>query len=722
MADVEKILQVKDLTISFKTNNGTVKAVRDISFDLNKGETLAIVGESGSGKSVTNRAIMGILANNKIIENGEILFEGKDLLKTKEEDFVKIRGAKIAMIFQDPMSSLNPIMKVGKQICESTILKSKADIKEAKKNLSTLSKIYDLAASKEEIETIDKYINAYSAQQEKLYHYNYAVYYLEKSIPGLNQVVELLDMKGLANANFYTSCNNFVTFFSSAFNEDVIKVDSEAHKAFVELSDLAVKADLGKIEIKEIKDHVASLLSVCKQAIEEFQIKEKKEYLDVFYKNVFDKEFSNSNSEIKEIEDFKQEVVSILNHVTKKINEEYSEKADTILDAFGSISNLVTFDKETKKAYKEFNAVLKANMNPLFAFEETPDNLFLPAVEGYVHSYFNTIELNNKRVADAEKKYEKASKAALKNNTDAPVKEDVVLIDEKQYITKANEVVELLKAFVTKIKNHEYESKLNGEYLLEQINKYSVQRVSKITKAMARDKALELMREVGIPFPEKRFEQYPFQFSGGMRQRIVIAIAIASNPRVLICDEPTTALDVTIQAQILELINKLKRERNLSIIFITHDLGVVANMADRIAVMYAGKIVEYGKCDEIFYEPRHPYTWALLSAMPDINSSEKLESIPGTPPNMLFPPKGDAFAARNKYAMKIDFEKQPPFFKVSDTHYAATWLLHKDAPKVNPPKIVLERIKNMRALAEQDYKETGEVVVDFSKNEFTKEN
>ena len=239
---------------------------------------------------------------------------------------------------------------------------------------------------------------------------------------------------------------------------------------------------------------------------------------------------------------------------------------------------------------------------------------------------------------------------------------------------------------------------------------------------MARDKALELMREVGIPFPEKRFEQYPFQFSGGMRQRIVIAIAIASNPRVLICDEPTTALDVTIQAQILELINKLKKERNLSIIFITHDLGVVANMADRIAVMYAGKIVEYGKCDEIFYEPRHPYTWALLSAMPDINSAEKLESIPGTPPNMLFPPKGDAFAARNKYAMKIDFEAQPPFFKVSDTHYAATWLLHPNAPKVNPPKIVTERINNMRKLAEEDYKESGEVVVDFSKNEYTSQN
>ncbi|MBP3595716.1 MAG: ABC transporter ATP-binding protein [Lachnospiraceae bacterium] len=220
--------------------------------------------------------------------------------------------------------------------------------------------------------------------------------------------------------------------------------------------------------------------------------------------------------------------------------------------------------------------------------------------------------------------------------------------------------------------------------------------VNKVTKSMAKYKALKLMEEVGITDVRRRYRQYPFEFSGGMRQRIVIAIALAANPDILICDEPTTALDVTIQAQILELINKLKRERNLSIIFITHDLGVVANMADRIAVMYAGKIVEYGNCEEVFYEPAHPYTWALLSAMPDVETNERLESIPGTPPNMIYPPVGDAFADRNKYALKIDFEMQPPMFKISDTHSAATWLLHPDAPKVELPKIITERIARMK--------------------------
>ena len=247
---------------------------------------------------------------------------------------------------------------------------------------------------------------------------------------------------------------------------------------------------------------------------------------------------------------------------------------------------------------------------------------------------------------------------------------------------------------------------LNYDELADEMVTYlcdeSSKTVHKVTKRKAEIRAIELMEEVGIPKARERYRQYPFEFSGGMRQRIVIAIALAANPDILICDEPTTALDVTIQAQILELINKLKAERKLSIIFITHDLGVVANMADKIAVMYAGKIVEYGTADEVFYEPAHPYTWALLASMPDLDTKEKLDAIPGTPPNMIFPPKGDAFAERNKYAMAIDLEEQPPMFKITDTHSAATWLLHPDAPKVEPPKIVTDRIERMKKLNEEN--------------------
>lgn len=207
-----------------------------------------------------------------------------------------------------------------------------------------------------------------------------------------------------------------------------------------------------------------------------------------------------------------------------------------------------------------------------------------------------------------------------------------------------------------------------------------------ISKSEAKKKAIELIELVGIDNPEKRFKQFPHHFSGGMRQRIVIAIALACNPDVLIADEPTTALDVTIQAQIIDLIKDLQHKIGLSIIFITHDLGVVATIADRIAVMYAGKIVEIGTVEDIFYDPRHPYTWGLLGSLPTLDSQDDyLYNIPGMPPNLLNPPKGDAFAIRNKNALKIDYEKEPPMFKINDTHSAATWLLHPDAPEVDVP-------------------------------------
>ena len=350
----ELILDIKDLRVSFRTYSGKCQAVRGVSFQLHRGETIAIVGESGSGKSVTVKTVMGILAKNAIIESGTIDYRGQDLCKFKEDDFHKIRGKRIGLIFQDPLSALNPLMTIGKQITEVFTLVRGMDKHEAKKH------------------------------------------------------------------------------------------------------------------------------------------------------------------------------------------------------------------------------------------------------------------------------------------------------------------------------------------------------------------AIELMRDVGIPEPEVRFNQYPFQFSGGMRQRIVIAIALANEPEILICDEPTTALDVTVQAKILELINDIKRKRNLAVIFITHDLGVVANMADYIYVMYAGKIVERGTCEDIFFDPRHPYTWALLASCPDLETTGRLAAIPGTPPNMVSPPQGDAFAARNSYALNIDFKQEPPDFKISDTHYAATWLLHPNAPKVEMPDSLKERIDRMLREEEARNAECGQ--------------
>lgn len=213
----------------------------------------------------------------------------------------------------------------------------------------------------------------------------------------------------------------------------------------------------------------------------------------------------------------------------------------------------------------------------------------------------------------------------------------------------------------------------------------------------AKRAALEMLEKVGISNPEKRYNQYPHEFSGGMRQRVVIAIAVACRPQILICDEPTTALDVTIQAQILDLIRTLQKELKMTVIYITHDLGVVANVADRVAVMYGGQIVEYGLVNEIFYDAWHPYTWALLSALPQLGEKgEDLPTIEGTPPNLFHEIVGDAFAPRNKQALKIDFVEEPPFFDVSETHKAKTWYLDPRAPKIEPPKSIRRLREKMR--------------------------
>ena len=219
---------------------------------------------------------------------------------------------------------------------------------------------------------------------------------------------------------------------------------------------------------------------------------------------------------------------------------------------------------------------------------------------------------------------------------------------------------------------------------------------NKVSKEEAKKRTLELLDDVGIPEPERRYKQYPHEFSGGMRQRVVIAIAMACVPEILICDEPTTALDVTIQAQILDLLRKLQSKYSLTIIYITHDLGVVANVADRIAVMYAGDIVEIGTCEEVFYDPKHPYTWALLSSLPQLGiKGEDLYAIKGTPPNLFQTIKGDAFAPRNPRALKIDFVARPPYFDVTPTHKARTWLLDPRSPKIDPPAII-QNIRNIK--------------------------
>jgi oligopeptide/dipeptide ABC transporter ATP-binding protein len=666
-------LQVEDLAVSFRTNQGLVQAVRGINFDLYEGETLAIVGESGSGKSVSSRTIMGILASNGFIKNGKIMYEGQDLTKVDEEHFHELRGSKIGMIFQDPMSSLNPIMRIGKQITEGMILNGKRLKNRQKSIYKTQKNVYF------------ELINDKKSLEEKFKKYK----------------------KNYKNA-LRLGAQNLREEYRSKIDElkkqtDFNIFDAKNQIRFNKLDIASAKKSLGEIDNPTERSKIENKINEYMQNIQDLKADIQR----------FKQELSQKKSELKaersvKIKDFKAKQKEARQQTNKKIAEvkaQYSDP-DAIREKLAEVSEYHQTKYDYEKAMAEVNAKIpKAKEEYLEAKKQAKiivkkewedEKAKAKAKIDKVKAERANSEGRSEQIAAKDEALNKVlnQRQELKSQYKQDLSE-AVTTKQKDRLKKQYEFdLEESKAAIKKAKE---DVKVEKNYYKHQIDeiKEELRRFKKVTKSEAKERAIKIMQEVGIPQPEKRFRQYPFQFSGGMRQRIVIAIALTANPDVLICDEPTTALDVTIQAQILELINDLKRERNLSVIFITHDLGVVANMADRIAVMYAGRIVELGTAEDVFYNPKHPYTWALLSSMPDINTKERLIAIPGTPPNMLFPPKGDAFADRNQYAMKIDFEKQPPMFKVSETHSAATWLLHKDAPKVEMPEIVQNRINRM---------------------------
>ena len=708
---METKLHVQNLRISFRTSNGKVQAVRDISFDLAKGETLAIVGESGSGKSVTSKAILGIQAANAITESGEIIYDGQDLLKINEEAFHKIRGDKIAMIFQDPMSSLDPIVKIGKQLTEAMILKGKARQRESRKNFNT----YLQALNKAMIEAggdaarmneLCKKFNKFEFRHIELESaYNVARDNAESALADLDILIFELEKKSQKDASYRVS--DVVNQTKLTLNQYVVKEDADRVKALVgSLNALWNKAKKTK-DYSQILPALRELRDLLKKALEKkapnfFRMgyyltfhseplpQQPVEQLNKYLLELLDKEFMNEFLACAE------KAV----RYTADVAYENMRKAIAVLNDSRTVFAQDKLDKSAcMNAFKAMTAATMATADPLATQKDSLTYTFGSSVRHEINTYFNANRKNAKAVKVYEKDKRKYDRLVARGKTpDYEVAAAAVLDQEliKQNIAHLiDRQIAHYQELMTKKERRDFKAETICaiDYLKE--NASGV--VAKVTQQVAKARAIKLMEEVGIAEAHRRYNQYPFEFSGGMRQRIVIAIALAANPDILICDEPTTALDVTIQSQILELINKLKRERQLSVIFITHDLGVVANMADRVAVMYAGKIVEHGTAEEIFYDPKHPYTWALLSSMPDLDTNEKLEAIPGTPPNMIYPPVGDAFAARNKYAMQIDFEQQPPMFKVSDTHYAATWLLHPDAPKVDPPKTILDRIARMKA-------------------------
>ena len=713
---METKLQVKDLRISFRTSNGKVQAVRGISFDLAKGETLAIVGESGSGKSVTSKAVMGIQAGNAITESGEIIYDGKDLLKIPEDEFHKIRGDKIAMIFQDPMSSLNPIVKIGRQLTEAMILKGKARQKESRSTFNTyLKKLNecmisavaggDKAKADELTAKCRKFDKFESRHVELETAYNKAREAAVETVEDIGVLAFELGKNAAKDAPYRVKSAGKQAL--AAIHEYVVCEDAEQLKRLVGSLSGQMKEAKRAGQYEEVAAALRKIQEILQKGVE-------RSAPDFFCLGYY-QQFSG-----KPLPDMPVEQLN--EYLKKYLDEEFMldflanarqgliysadtayanmEEAITALRASIPVFQREKLDKkECAEVQKQLDKMVSGAIDRLEITKDSLSYTFASSLKSEINRYFASIGRNAKAVRAYEKNKAKYDKLVAKGKT--PDYEVAAASVTDLEMVKGN-IVHLIQRLM-----EHYEEMLacraDRDYDLEtaaaitHLKSNASGMAANVTKRIAKDRALKLMDEVGIPEARKRYNQYPFEFSGGMRQRIVIAIALAANPDILICDEPTTALDVTIQAQILELINKLKRERQLSVIFITHDLGVVANMADRVAVMYAGKIVEYGTAEDVFYSAAHPYTWALLSSMPDLDTGEKLEAIPGTPPNMIYPPVGDAFAARNKYAMQIDFEREPPMFRISDTHFAATWLLHPDAPKVEPPKAIRDRIARMKS-------------------------
>ncbi|WP_434336390.1 oligopeptide ABC transporter ATP-binding protein OppD [Mycoplasma capricolum] len=546
------ILSIKDLVVKFRVRSKVLTSIRNISFDIYDGETVAIVGESGSGKSVLTKTLTNMLESNGYIANGSIMYypskatkENESAVFKKDLDLVEFHKNSLESESRKGIKKYNnkkikDALLTIKELKESTIESLNLKIDELQQKADLLKK-YEFTNSTKKLVKRNEYLEQIKQLKEQI-EWKKDPKKLEFEIQQLEKIIQT------AKKEIY----NFKTI--SAFKKF----------KYFQIVSLINKFNKNELEdINKLEPHIKWLDEI------EYKNNFESLALEIFY--------------------------DIRSNQTKKLDQ-------TKVEALNEMWNFV----------KRFNFWIKRS---------TDKNL-----------------------------------QHLRGGTIATIFQDPM--------TSLNPLLSVGYQISEVLRNH-----------------------SKLNRAEAKVEAINLMKRVGIPNAEKRYKDLPGKYSGGMRQRVVIAIALACRPKVLICDEPTTALDVTIQAQILDLIKELKEEYKFTVIFITHDLGVVANIADRVAVMYAGQIIEYGTTQDVFFNSKHPYTWALLSSLPQLGTKgEELYSISGTPPSLFKEIKADAFAPRNTFALAVDYKYEPPMFKISDTHYAKTWLLDPRAPKIKRPK------------------------------------
>ncbi len=715
MENRKEILNIRHLDVKFNVRGRTLNAIRDVTLSVYEGETLAIVGESGSGKSVLTKTFAGMLDDNGFISHGRIIFKQDELSKMD----VKLNKKNIKLLTsvqnklneysylefgKDEYNMLKKLdeghfleMNVSqeeKEEYESKLKNINDDLNDANNKLSVLSnknqeekEAYEKL--KEEIKQLeeDKELLTKKFEEEnknkkksllndknKIKEYNDERLRLTNlRLDKINQAKQNPLDEAILKRNYEIACevvlsiSRYPLYLRNIYKSKLLKgfkqsmsegrdlfTDKRRNRVFDKVSFRVEYKGEEEIEGNEVKKAIEEIFA---PALKQDVIENEDLYNQTLLLQAISLHPHLRKYIIKKLDLFTNSSSKNKNILTNKMDEYFDDR------------NLFNIDWESK------NRRLADLMM-----------LFISKYDSTIHCYMiiNTILKWIKKVIDSNmsdfstdelksKKIKNLKGFALIDCSKVRYAKDWQKIRGCQIATVFQDPMTSLNPIIT-----------IGQQIMMVILKH--QRCSKIE---AKARALNIMEKVGIPNPEQRFNDYPFQYSGGMRQRVVIAIALSCQPKILICDEPTTALDVTIQAQIIRLIKKLSKDLGFTTVFITHDLGVVANVADRVAVIYGGQIVEIGTVEDIFYDSKHPYTWALLSSLPQLSKSgSELFSISGTPPSLYNKIQGDSFAPRNEYALAIDFVKEPPMFQVSETHFAKTWLLDERSPKVDRPAII----------------------------------
>ena len=692
------ILKLKHIDVKFNVRGRTLNAIRDVSLEVFDKETLAIVGESGSGKSVLTKTFAGMLDSNGYISHGNVYFNDEELAETdvalnkRNEELRAFILRKINTYSHGASSAeeYNKIIELDKidalkkqlseeenEVFEKRLKDNQDDINDTTNLINSLNpKVADQKASLREAKAKLKALNAERKQIWK-------------------ERKEALKAKKAE----YDADTNYIEKYKAE------------REALVQLRREKYTEDQAHDLPQEIKDRNINIADEIVLSIGRYPIQSKILYARQLLKRF--KEFIWTGKDIS---------------TDKQLNRIFDPVVFRVKK-----TGIETVEGDKDKYFIEHDLVPQFNL-PEVTYPTARNKTLVLQARNYYRRLFNKIlrsikeimvtrkgsQLNEQEIrratdfaniaivyaADYDFAYKRNRFVKLfldwfKDATQSDGNCEVCRAKSKPVVTlKGNAIIDCAKVKYTKdwqkIRGckiatvfQDPMTSLNPILTIGRQIMIVIQKHQKCSKFEAKRRALDIMAKVGIPDPEKRFDDYPFQYSGGMRQRIVIAIALSCQPKILICDEPTTALDVTIQAQIIRLIKSLSKDLGFTTVYITHDLGVVANVAERVAVLYGGQIVELGTVEEIFYEPLHPYTWALLSSLPQLGQrGTELFSISGTPPSLYNKIVGDAFAPRSAYALAIDFKAEPPMWRVSPTHFVKTWLLDPRAPKVEKPEII----------------------------------